>query len=49
MVIWNFETPITFFASCIWNLSEFTGIPLNKYIAPKIFGLLINSKQKKDE
>jgi len=47
MIIWNFKTPITFIASCVWNLSEFSGIPLHKKIAPILFGILIGSKSDK--
>lgn len=46
MIIWNFETPVTFLASCVWNISEYFGFGLG-VLAPYVFGLLINRKLKK--
>jgi hypothetical protein len=44
MINWNYRTPKQFFASCIWNLSEYFEIGLGKY-APIIFGWMIGAKQ----
>jgi len=38
MIFWNFDTPITLIACCIWNFCEYFDIPLGKY-TPIIFGL----------
>ena len=48
MIIWNFDTPITFIASCIWNASEYFGVGLGRF-APYIFGLVINRRPKKQK
>lgn len=45
MIIWNFNNPITLFASCIWNFSEWSGIGLGK-LAPLVFGLVTQTKGK---
>jgi hypothetical protein len=44
--LWNWVTPWKFLLSCIWNLSEWSGIGLGKY-APKIFEKIIEHKGKK--
>jgi hypothetical protein len=46
MRIWRYRTPKQFIASCIWNASEYTNIPLGKF-APKIFAYMIGYKNKK--
>jgi hypothetical protein len=46
MIIFFFLTPIRFLASCIWNLSEFTGISLGKY-GITIFNLMMGCKGTK--
>ena len=46
MIIWNFKTPITLIASCVWNFCEYFQISVGKY-APTLFGLVLGSKDKK--
>jgi len=46
MIIWNFKNPLTFFACCIWNLSEYSGLSLPNKIVPILFGLVIGRKEK---
>lgn len=41
-----FLTPLRFLASCIWSLSEFTGISLGKY-GITIFNLMMGQKATK--
>lgn len=45
MIIWNFNTPVTFLASCFWNLCESLHICVPK--AHIVFGLVIGCKSKK--
>lgn len=45
MRFWNFRTPISFLASCLWNFAE-----AHKIYLPKshiIFGLMMQSKGKR--
>jgi len=44
----NFNTPLSLFASCIWNISEKFNIKLGK-LAPIIFGLMIQKQGKKKD
>jgi hypothetical protein len=44
--MFNFRTPISFMASCVWNLAESLNINLGR-LAPYVFGLMIQSKPKK--
>ena len=46
MIFWNFETPITLMACCLWNLCEYCNLPLGK-LAPHVFGLAIGRKPNK--
>lgn len=46
MKIWNLKTPLSLFASLIWNLSEYFNISL-KNLAPIVFHLMIGSKKHK--
>lgn len=46
MIFWNFKTPITFLACCLWNFSEYSRIGLGK-AAPYVFGLAIGAKKMK--
>ena len=43
MRYFNLYTPLSFIASCIWNLSEITGITLGKY-GITIFNLMMQQK-----
>lgn len=43
MIIWNFKTPVTFLASCVWNFCEYFGIGLKRF-APILFGLVLGCK-----
>lgn len=43
---WMFGTPSRFAASCIWNLSEFTGISLGRY-GITIFNLMMGQRATK--
>jgi hypothetical protein len=45
-IIWNFETPVTLIASCIWNFCEYFEISLG-HAAPQVFGLMIRRKGNK--
>jgi hypothetical protein len=45
MIIWNFETPLTFLASCLWNFCEY--FRLSPKFAPQLFGLVCGRKGKK--
>ena len=45
MIIWNFKTPLTLMASCIWNFCEYFGIHLGKF-APILFGWVLGCKGK---
>jgi hypothetical protein len=42
-IIWNFKTPVTLFASLIWNFCEFFDVSLENF-APIVFALMIGSK-----
>ena len=44
MIIWNFKTPVTLIASCVWNFAEYFGIGLGN-AAPHIFRLMIGAKR----
>jgi hypothetical protein len=46
IIKWTFSTPLRFVASCVWNLSEFTGISLGKY-GITIFNLMKGQKANK--
>jgi hypothetical protein len=46
MRYFNLYTPLSFMASCIWNLAEHLQINL-RGLAPIIFGLMIQSRPKK--
>jgi hypothetical protein len=46
MIFWNFDTPLTLFACCIWNFCEFFEISAGKF-GPTLFGLAIGRKGKK--
>lgn len=46
MIIWT--TPLRLIASCIWSLSEFTGISLGRY-GFKVFNLMMGQKGKQIE
>lgn len=45
MYFWRYNTPITFLACCIWNLSEFIGIGLGRF-APHVFDCIMEQKGK---
>lgn len=45
MIFWNFNTPVTLFASLVWNCSEHFKIPLGRF-APKIFSLALGHSGK---
>jgi hypothetical protein len=44
-IIWNFKTPVTLFASLIWNFCEFFDVSLENF-APIVFALMIGNKRK---
>lgn len=46
MKFWNYDTPVTFLACCLWNFSEWSKISLGK-LAPKVFSAAIGKKGKK--
>jgi len=46
MIFWNWKTPITLIACCIWNASEYFNIPLGKY-APIVFSLALGAPKSK--
>jgi hypothetical protein len=46
MIFWNFDTPITLIACCIWNFCEYFNISLGKY-TPLIFELATGYNKKK--
>ena len=48
MIIWNFKTPITLLASCVWNFCEYFHISIGKF-APILFGLVLGCKGHKKE
>jgi len=48
MIFWNWETPLTLFACCIWNASEYFDMPLGK-AAPIVFSLALGCKNTKNE
>jgi len=45
-IIWNYDTPSTFFFSCIWNLCEYFKISLGRF-AHIVFELTIGKKEGK--
>lgn len=46
ILIWNTKTPVTLVASAVWNLSEYTEIPLG-YAAPYVFKLMMGKRKIK--
>jgi hypothetical protein len=46
MIFWNFDTPVTFVACCVWNFLEYFNLSAGKY-APKLFELAIGKSGKK--
>lgn len=42
-MMWNFKTPLTLIACCVWNFSEYFDLPLGKF-APTIFHLAMGNK-----
>lgn len=46
--IWNFRTPLSFFASLIWNTAEIFRLDLGK-CAPTIFGWMIGCKKQRSK
>lgn len=46
MKYWNFYTPLSFIASCVWSFAEKHKIKLGR-LAPIIFGLMIQRKPNK--
>jgi hypothetical protein len=46
MIIWNFKTPTTFLASCIWNFCEYFYLSVGRF-TPTLFGLMVDSKRHK--
>ena len=46
MIFWNFETPLTFLACCVWNFCEYFKLSIGKF-APYLFGLCIGRPPKK--
>jgi len=45
MIIWNFKSVKTFFASILWNFSEYFEIPLNNKLAPVVFHTMMGYKK----
>lgn len=45
MIFWNYETPLTFLACCLWNFCEHFNISLGKY-GPSVFGAAIGKPGK---
>jgi hypothetical protein len=46
-IIWNFNTPVSLLACCIWNFAEVIKINFLGRLAPYILGLAIQCKGKK--
>jgi hypothetical protein len=45
MIFFNYDTPITLFASALWSFCEYFEISLGKH-SPMIFGLAMGKKGK---
>ena len=39
-IVWNWKTPLSLLASCVWNFCEVFAIDLGD-CAPKVFGMMI--------
>lgn len=48
MIFWNFKTPITLLACCVWNFCEFFKISMGRF-TPTLFGLALGAKKRKME
>lgn len=46
MIMWNFDTPITFLASCLWNFCEKFKIQIGNF-TPHLFSAVIGNKKYK--
>ena len=46
-MFWNWKNPLTLFACCIWNASEYFHLPLGK-MAPTVFSLALGVKNVKN-
>lgn len=40
---WQFS-PLQFVAGLIWNISEWTKVPLPNWLAPKVFDIMMGKK-----